>query len=1080
MNPLVCAVQARGISLIICTTNMKNFPRFTLILLSVLFGCSFARANSSQNFEGRGWSAEMDGASLIGFIGSDGQSYIGNSGVKPGPVVMYQEGNYPAEANQSNWIKPGQLSSSFPVGDAKAEVLTSVSVDKETDELLIRQEAVTSESGLAGVAWTLGPIDLDAKIIVPAGGGTQLDIESPESNYSFNYPQIWEAQLVIVDAGQGRGFYVWNDDTTLQFKRLQVMRQDDGWYLTFCVFAMAPFEEVTTLSTPTWRLGLYEDGWRTPASHYRQWRDASVHPTLLVDQSPDWVREARVQVLTDGDLPRLEALAEKVDPKQVLLYLLHWRKQEFDRDYPEYSDMATTTMPLIKRAHELGFRVMLHVNHFSVSDNHPSMETYADVIARKPFGDHERLKYANTRVNPPIINYYVNPASKVWRKDFIDRMAALVEQTGVDALHLDQNVHAHNDFNGLIDGMTYPEGVVALHRELRERLPDVALCGEGVNELTFPYLAFAQRTVWTAMRGTIDRLSIDNGHPISSFLLRPYVKFVGWPGYPSGYEQPQVYAAWWEDYRDWGVLPSLKILRRAPQDLLEPQGFFRQQLDEARFWTENCVDQNVNGPWADDVAFPFVTQHGLPVLRMKDRSTVSDGKEISRTITGVSSSCLPGKIDGWLFYNEQAIFGLDPDQWYPYFTEPRDLQQFHITGIPAGRRPDLVLQSSDALLVRFAYDADSVMVDLGDAPEGITGGLRLANGEEKKLTLPIERQQNASLFVGAGVLRLTPPGTVEMNEDKEGDLINTSIGFGEVFLRYAFDVPTDGLTHFVSDVGIDGRAEKKSDGMDFTVIATAESQILTATAFNDHGQRKKLNLDLTLLAGERVTLTLLAGSGPAGDVTKDEGLWYHPRVINASSEQSEALAFVPGESPWQWLAADGKLSATKDLPQTELQNSLNIKLDDDQVLFLRNRPYEILEAGVLDPTNISYSVLDRYDYVKASRGGMSLGEVGQGVIPQASIVRVDIPVIAAKPDQLAGCRLEFTVHSIKSLEGLKCRLQFDGKEIPLGFVAKAAIGSTWSSEPLKLNNVHLLSLIFDNSRSRKDVNLSSLSLRLKP
>ena len=44
--------------------------------------------------------------------------------------------------------------------------------------------------------------------------------------------------------------------------------------------------------------------------------------------------------------------------------------------------------------------------------------------------------------------------------------------------------------------MTMAEGNIALHRQLREALPGVALSGEGLNEVTYRHEAFAQRHAW--------------------------------------------------------------------------------------------------------------------------------------------------------------------------------------------------------------------------------------------------------------------------------------------------------------------------------------------------------------------------------------------------------------------------------------------------------------------------------------------------------------------------------------------------------------------------------------------------------
>lgn len=1056
---------------------MKYLPRYPLfVILPWLAMLSLSQGQEPHVLEGAAWTATVDAGELTG-IEKAGQQLLGVGGTFAGPGVMLDEKVLRAEAGDVTMGSDGLAAASSFGGVEGLEVLTRFEWDEASDELVVRQEANSPQPGLAAVEWTLGPIPYDSKILVPAGGGTQVDANTPDLVLSFNYPLGWEAQLVVVQTSDDAGFYVWSDDETHCFKRLQLERTDEGWMMHMMVFNYAPFAELTSASTPNWRVGVYEGDWRVPALKYRQWRNSFMKPLPFAEQTPSWVADTRVQVLTNQNIECVEALAKKVDPSQVVLFLLQWRKPEFDRDYPNYDEFGNGYLDLIKRAHELGFRVMLYVNHFSVSDTHPSYkDKYYDLIVRNPFGKHEKLTFTNIRVKPAIVNYYVNPASRLWREDFIERMKRLVEVSGADALHLDQNFHVHNDYNGLIDGMTYVEGVQALHRELREALPEVALGGENVNELTFSYMSFAQRTVWSAMRGTIDRSSIGNGHPISSFLFRPYVKFVAWPGSPSAYEMPQVYSAWWEDYRGWGVLPSFKLLRQTPDDMEEPQGFFRQQFDEARFWTENRVDQNVDGPWPDDVAFPFMTQDGRPVYRMKDRSTLCGKEEISRTLSDISSTDLPGQIDGWLFYNADVIYGLDPARWYPYFTEPRDLSAFHFESLPDGLLPLSTVSSPDTLLVRLGYDQTRLLMDLGEVSETLTGGLKDHNGMETVLELPITGRGNASLFVGDGVLRLTPPSTAPMDTDGEGDLVNQSIGTGEIFARYSLKLPSVS-TAFFSEVGIDGRAENKSDGMDFTVVASNGETSISETVFNAMGARKPLNLDLSEFAGQDVTLTLLGGPGPNNQATKDQGLWYHPRIVVTEPDgDSVPLAFVPGDSEWKWLVADSQLMAISDLPQEGKTRLLPDCPSISTLLYLAREPFAATVPGSLEKAGAAFTVMDAFGYVKGERGGMTLEQLGRALVPAKSVGRADIPVQVEAG--ISPVVIEVDLSLISASPGLVVRVEVDGQPLALETRKFGAGRFSYRSEPVELGGVHLLSVVLDAAKWRGDVSLSQLDVSL--
>jgi hypothetical protein len=137
---------------------------------------------------------------------------------------------------------------------------------------------------------------------------------------------------------------------------------------------------------------------------------------------------------------------------------------------------------------------MPHVNYFGCDPKNPVFAQFKAYQARDPFS--KELLWWEWPAEPPIKFAYINPASRAWRELFVARLKEVVSRHHVDAFHLDQTLSIYNDANGLVDGMNFFEGNVALHRELRAALPDVALSGEGLNEVTCRYEAFAQRHVW--------------------------------------------------------------------------------------------------------------------------------------------------------------------------------------------------------------------------------------------------------------------------------------------------------------------------------------------------------------------------------------------------------------------------------------------------------------------------------------------------------------------------------------------------------------------------------------------------------
>ena len=406
----------------------------------------------------------------------------------------------------------------------------------------------------------------------------------------------------------------------------------------------APFDGLTSCESVLWHLGTYEGDWRVPARRYREWSEAHFHPTRVEEQQPAWVKDIRGCAIMNLDRQLLEALVRRFDPRQTLLYLPNWRAAGYDRDYPQYDKPVPELEPFLRRAHELGFRTMLHVNYFGVDPLNPLYKEFEPYQVRDPFGAHEKQWWLWTDAKPIIKFAYINPAAKKWRDHFVAAMTKLCRRTGADALHLDQTLCIFNDHNGHVDGLSMIEGNIALHRELRQALPAVALSGEGLDEVTCRYEAFAQRHVagLDHVHGSWSRPWLDAAHPISSYLLRPYTVMYGYLGCASP-DTDQLYAAWGEAYGHWGVIPTSWALLRW---LLKPTGFARQFCDEVAFWQQRHLDIDLEARWPDEAMFVYRTADGQCAVRTKDRRLVCDGREISRTVSGAGEVTGTGTIPG--------------------------------------------------------------------------------------------------------------------------------------------------------------------------------------------------------------------------------------------------------------------------------------------------------------------------------------------------------------------------------------------------------------------------------------------------
>ncbi|MCU0981137.1 MAG: hypothetical protein MUF25_18460, partial [Pirellulaceae bacterium] len=546
---------------------------------------------------------------------------------------------------------------------------------------------------------------------------------------------------------------------------------------------------------------------------------------------------------------------------------------------------------------------------------------------RDPWGDHDRQWWIWDRAEPEIRFAYINPACRAWREYFVGQIAALCRRYAIDALHLDQTLCIYNDHNGLIEGASMIDGNLALHRELRAALPEVALSGEGLNEVTCRYEAFAQRHAWGVNHadGTWSRRPLSCAHPISSYLFRPYTVINGYLGCAPP-TQGQLYAAWNEAYEHWGVIPTLK-----PElaQLRAPTGFSRQFFDEAAFWLGNRLEIDLEAPWPADVAFPFRTADGRRAVRTTDGRFVcqaasplkpesqargqdesplagasgSRGIEISRTISGVGQAATSGTIPDWRAYDEQRLLGLDPEHWYPCFEQPRDPNAFHVAALPDDVICDGVIARDDLAVFR-SRSRQSVVADLVTKIDDATCGSRPFDGEATEWLGPGTAADGGS-FVdqGDGVLAAHPPWKAAWKDPATGAA--RSGGTGVAYARFRVDLPAAPQLLLVSQVALATGAMKpeRSDGVTFRMAVSAGSTQLDTQLHHASEDSQRFALDITPLAGLAATVELSVDPGPKRSASYDWARWTSPRIERHG--QQEAAVGFGGHGDYS-IAVDGR------------------------------------------------------------------------------------------------------------------------------------------------------------------------------
>ena len=422
-----------------------------------------------------------------------------------------------------------------------------IRIDSETGDLLIRQAGFSETGGIERIMWGFANLSETAvDVIAPVTGG-QI-IVNPDRYY---YPRKWETPLAILQ-GQSGGVFVRSDDTQFRFKTLEYESEGgDDFALNFWEVPHAPFEQVKQVRTATWRLNAYQGDWQVPALLYRAWMQEALQPADRT-KMPTWINDIEVVIYYSNiHLNALAPLSRLVDPEQTLIFLHQWRHRGHDGNLPNYAPDAVKPefADFVKEAHRYGFKIMAHVNMIGVSEYHPLYAEFEKYQVRDPYtgektGWHWEIRHTNLDSHA-----FINPASSEYRKMFVSTLKNLWERYRVDAFHLDISSPVYNDKNGLIDSLTYAEGNILLHQEIREAIPGIVLGGEGLNDVTFIHESFAKRF----------RIpSTEIPHPIGPFLFSPYTKSYG-RTIPNPDHAPDEYQEFLHEYEVWDVLLTIRI-----------------------------------------------------------------------------------------------------------------------------------------------------------------------------------------------------------------------------------------------------------------------------------------------------------------------------------------------------------------------------------------------------------------------------------------------------------------------------------------------------------------------------------------
>jgi hypothetical protein len=783
----------------------------------------------------------------------------------------------------SNWSIGTEAGTGAPlatvtVSDSVRTMTVNVKVDPVSQEIVLKSSATVTTPGLRDISWSMAALDMSAgRLIVPFYTGMVFDAAHPPINQFMQYPNTWHAQMAVYEAAQG-SFILYSTDSQFLFKDLRSStRSSLTTDLAVVTEAIAPFTTAASVPSVEWRLKAFAGDWKTAAQVYKSWLNANRPP--VSNSAYSWVQGIRTVVgVRNVDQSILAPLAAELDPAKTLLYLNAWRLFPYDNNYPDYTPGAGVA-DFITAAHNLGFKVMLHFDLPGVSPGNAAYTTLQAFQVRAP----DTLQLIGWDWNlPPSTPYrfaYIDPASSAYRSTFVSNAGAAINAVHPDALHLDISASMYNDGNGLIGGMSFAQGSAQLHKDLLAAFPNVALGGEGENDILYQYQSFAQ--AWTGWN-----ILTNPGHPIADFLFSSPVQYYGHLAQPQATDPS--FKQFLSDLEHRAVVPSIGVLSTADLDLTN--------ADNARLigLLQNFQNHSFQPDWASDWTGTVVRYTGADstTATFTDSGTVETltgaGLTLYQLSRNVNQLATASFINNWPAFDAGNVYGMDPGQRYWLDATPRPTTT-HITSIPAGNfigQGTMVRSKFAHVELSTANTAFDFFQNLFSAKMGIR-----YQGTDWPMAYGAGGSQTIATV--GGVTRLA----ISLQPPWQGQY------GGETFVEYSVPILPQGQFQFSTGI-IDGAS--CTDGVTFRVTVNGTElyrQNYLTGAWHDG------SVDLSAYANSTITMRIISNPGPQNNSACDWAAWSQLNIVYPPTALTVSVPLaLDGSSVYSGVAGDGSFS----------------------------------------------------------------------------------------------------------------------------------------------------------------------------
>ncbi len=528
--------------------------------------------------ESERFTAELEGPALRRFTDrGSGAEFIRAAAAGPPLTLFYVDSSeLTADKHEHVEVKPlSDLAARIIVvgNDSDRELL--LRLDPETGDLCVRPAGQSARRGLTSIRWNLD-FAREAQLVLPCVNGIQVEAARKfPGNDRFPWPFRWNAQLAIAERG-GAVFMLHSRDTACKFKALDLVRAEDGaTRLGFESEQAGPLGDNRNAGGVEWRLNTYTGDWRAAASHYRDWLGQTYPLDRMRRPRPDWVKDIGFTVQWVSSNPDLlDALAKLYPPERTLIHMSGWRTSKYDVDYPDYIP-TDTDRAFMKKANDMGFKVLPHFNFCSCDNRHPLFAELRDWQIRSADKNEPQGWYWPPDTHDYTRMAYIHPGLAKWRRILIDNARQACAKLEAPGAFIDQTLCTWNTDNGLVENMTTVEGMRQLQEEFCQIDPGMVLAGEGMNEISFQRECFAQAHIHDGW-GELEERHVHAAHSICAFLWEGHSRLMGYyhllPGSSDKWTGQMELGI--EVYKRLGAIPSIEECGRYADS---PELFSREQ-----------------------------------------------------------------------------------------------------------------------------------------------------------------------------------------------------------------------------------------------------------------------------------------------------------------------------------------------------------------------------------------------------------------------------------------------------------------------------------------------------------------------